>query len=208
VSDFTLPPRSTLIVGMTGSGKTTFGIRYLLNAPGIACRFIFDDTGQMAARLKISHAGIASELEAAIQTRWVVFNPHRMFPGDAKRAFGFFCDWAFQVSRRGRGRKIFFADEIWRWQDRDNIPRDLAVLSQMGRAENIELVTATQQPSLVNASITGSATELVCFRLQESVELLKVKRLGANETEVSLLPRGQFISYNRLTGDSVRGGVF
>jgi len=207
MSDYTLPPRSTLIVGMTGSGKTTFGIRYFLNANPV-CRFIFDDTGQMAARLRRTHASTANELEAALQTRWVVFNPHRMFPGDTKSAFLFFCDWAFKTSCRGRGHKIFFADEIWQWQDRDSVPNEFAKISQMGRAENLELVTLTQRPQKVNDSITGSATELVCFKLTESVQLRKISQLGADSTAVSQLPLHHFISYNCVTGGCVTGRVF
>jgi hypothetical protein len=207
MSDYTLPPRSTVIVGMTGSGKTTFGIRYLLNANPV-CRFIFDDTGQMAARLRRPHASTANELEAALATRWVIYNPHRMFPGDTKRAFLFFCDWAFKVSMRGRGHKIFFADEIWRWQDRDAIPMELAKISQMGRVENLELVTLTQRPQKVNDSITGSATELVCFKLTESVQLRKISELGADAAAVSQLPLGKYFSHDCVHGGFVTGRVF
>ena len=77
MSDYTLPPCSTLVVGMTGSGKTTFALRYLLNVSA-ACRFVFDDLGQVAARLRIPHASTSAELEAALSMRWVVFNPHLM----------------------------------------------------------------------------------------------------------------------------------
>ena len=207
MSDFTLPPHSTAAVGMTGSGKTTFGIRYLLNVNPV-CRFIFDDTGQMAARLRVPHAATANELEAALATRWVIYNPHRMFPGDVRRAFLYFSDWAFKASCRCRGHKIFFADEIWRFQDRDQIPKELAMIAQMGRVEGIELFTLTQRPQKVNDSILGSATELVCFRLTESVQLRKVADLGADGGAVSRLPLGQFISYNLIAGSSVTGQVF
>jgi hypothetical protein len=72
------------------------------------------------------HASTAAELEAAPGTRWVCFNPHRMFPGDAAAAFRFFCDWAFNASRRGPGKKVFLADEVWRWCSPQAIPRELA----------------------------------------------------------------------------------
>jgi hypothetical protein len=141
---------------MTGSGKTTFAIRYLLNVPA-ACRFVFDDMGQVAARLKRPQAGTAAELESALGSKWVIFNPHRMFPGDVTAAFAFFCQWAFDASRRGPGKKVFVADEVWRFCSPQAIPRELAVIAQMGRAENLELVTATQLPHKVNASITGQS---------------------------------------------------
>lgn len=207
MSDYSLPPCSTLLVGMTGSGKTTFGLRYLLNVPA-ACRFIFDDMGQVAARLRLPHASTAAQLEAALASRWVVFNPHPMFPGDCKAAFRFFCKWAFDCSKRGPGKKVFFADEIWRWQTPQGIPLELAALAQMGRAENLELMTATQLPHQVNASITGQSTELVCFRLGEPLALARVRELGGDPGRVAELPMGEFISWNRLSGGQLAGRVF
>lgn len=208
MSDFSLPARSVLVVGKSSSGKNTFVYRYLLNVQGISCIFIFDDKGECLNRLKIPHAGTANQVEAALQTRWVNFNPHRMFPGRLKDACRWFCKWVFEASKRGRGRKIVFIDEIWRFQDRDDVPIELATLAQMGRSENIELVTATQHPHLVNSSITGNLAELVCFRLDESQDLSKVAKMGANPDEVKALPLGTFIGYNMNKPGTIRHKLF
>jgi hypothetical protein len=207
VADYTLPPANTLIVGMTGSGKTTFALRYLLNAP-VACRFIFDDLGRVATRLRIRPVYTAAELESALPTRWVDFNPHRMFPGDTKSAFRFFCQWSYDASRRGPGKKLLLVDEVWQWQDNNQLPRELALVAQTGREEHLELVCATQLPHKVNASITGQSTELVCFRLQEPLALARVGELGGDRGAVSALPMGSFVSYNRLSGGKLEWKVF
>lgn len=192
---------------MTGSGKTTFALRYLLNVP-CACRFIFDDLGRAATRLKLRPASTANELETALALRWVVFNPHRMFPGDVKAAFRFFCHWVYQASRRGEGKKVLLVDELWQFCTADAIPRELALVSQAGREENIELLTATQRPELVNASITGACTELVCFKLSEPDGLRCVGKLGATREEIAALPLGTFQAYNRMSGAALAGRVF
>ena len=192
---------------MTGSGKTTFALNYLLNAPA-ACRFVFDDLGRAAVRLRVRPAVTALELEQALATRWVIFNPHRMFPGDTKAAFRFFCQWIYDASRRGPGKKILLVDELWQFCSPTEIPRELSLVAQTGREENIELVTATQLPHKVNASITGQSTELVCFRLSEPLALARVAELGADRAVVASLPLGSFVSVNRLSGGSLAGRMF
>ncbi len=207
MSDHTLPPSGTVIVGMTGSGKSTFAYRLLLNAPA-ACRFLFDDLGRAASRLKLRPCCTASELESALASRWVIFNPHRMFPGQTKSAFRFFCQWVYDASKRGPGKKYFLVDEIWQWQDNHQIPRELALVVQTGREENLELLCATQLPHKVNASITGMSTELVCFRVDEDLALARVQELGADPDVVRTLPLGRFMSVNRLTRSKLDGRVF
>lgn len=207
MADYTLAPCSTLVVGMTGSGKSTFALNYLLNAPA-ACRFIFDDLGRAATRLGIRPVFTANECEAALQDRWVVFNPHQMFPGATADAFRWFCQWAYDCSRRGTGKKILLVDEVWQWCSPNQIPRELALVAQTGREEHLELLTATQLPHKVNASITGQSTELVCFRLTERLALDRAAELGADRDTVAALPLGTFVSWNRLTGATLTGQVF
>ena len=192
---------------MTGSGKTTFALAYLQNVAA-ACRFVFDDLGQCSARLKLPAAGTASELESALATRWVVFNPHRMFPGNIEGAFRFFCQWAYDASRRGPGKKVLLVDELWKFCSPNQIPKELAIVAQTGRVEDLELLTATQLPHKIHASITGQSTELVCFRLDEALALDKVEELGADRAAVQSLPLGSFVALNRLSRGRIVGKIF
>jgi len=137
-----------------------------------------------------------------------VFNPHRMFPGDTANAFRWFCKWAYDCARRGPGKKVLLVDEVWQWCSPNAIPRELALVAQTGREENLELLKATQLPHKVNASVTGQATELVSFRLTEPLALNRVAELGADRALVAGLPLGTFVSWNRLTGASLTGRRF
>ena len=61
---------------------------------------------------------------------------------------------------------------------------------------------------LVNASVTGSCTEMVCFKLNPPDGLRTVRKLGATPEVVAALPLGSFISYNRLSGGTLAGRMF
>lgn len=207
MGDYTLPPRNTLVVGMTGSGKTTFAIAYLLNVSA-CCRFLFDDYGRFARRLRITPARTLRECEEALATRWVVYNPHRMFPGKTGAGFRWFCEWAYEVSKRGPGHKVLCVDEVWQHQNGRTVPEELLLVATTGREEGIELLTCTQYPHWTNASLTGSATELVAFRLAEPDALEECRRLGLDKSEVSALPLGSFVSIDRVTGAKLYGKLF
>jgi hypothetical protein len=81
-------------------------------------------------------------------------------------------------------------------------------VAQTGRVENLELLTATQLPHKIHASITGQSTELICFRLDEPLALDKVGDLGADRAAVQSLPLGSFIAWNRISLARLAGKVF
>jgi len=205
--DFTLEPQNTLVVGMTGSGKTTFVNRLLLNSKP-ACRFIFDDLNRMWPRLKLKPCYTAKDCEDALPTRWVAFQPLRMFPGDTKAALRWFCHWVFNCAQRGPGEKMVCIPEVWRHCTEDSIPVELALIAQAGRELGTHLIVDTQRPEQVNPSITGASTELVCFKLISPESLRAVGKLGAEIPVVQALPVGTFKSYNRLSGGTLSGRVF
>ncbi len=223
MGNWRLPLHLTGIVGRSDFGKTTFAFRYIYNFPA-ACRFLFDDQGRDASRLEGWNIGIrpcftANELDAALATRWVVFNPTRMFPNDPlfKKAFNWFCGWVYDRSTTGPGKKFFLVNEIWRYQDRGEIPPNLAKIVQAGREEDIELVFCTQTPQDVNAAIMGQCTELVTFRVGETDDaeylhldpaLRKVQALGIDAASVLALPKGSFIALDKLGRSKLAGKVF
>lgn len=216
MSDFTLEPQNTLAVGMQRSGKTSFALRLLLNSNS-ACNFIFDEDSQCAGRLRLRPCHTLNECEAALAGRWVAFNPERMFPpapGDKSivapklRAFRWFCAWVYEVIQRGPGRKLVSLPEIWQFCTPDSIPPEFATLCQKGAKFGVHLILDTQRPELINESVVGASTELICFKLISPDALRTVERLGADRAAVAALPLGSFISYDRLRGGTLAGRVF
>ncbi len=206
--DYTNPLRITLVVGQGSCGKTTFAFRYLLNVMA-ACRFIFDDRGQAADRLKLRHVGTARDCELSLSTRWVCFNPHIMFPGaKLKDGFRWFCHWAFEASKRGPGRKILFVDELWQWCDAYRIPEELENVARTGRTENLELITATHSPGDYHKDLRRLVTEWVCFNMVEDRDLEYVRPYFPGVDKVQSLPRGHFIAYNRESNTELAGRLF
>lgn len=213
MADFTLQPQHTGIMGMTGSGKTTFVNRYLLN-DSPACRFIFDDLNRMAPRLKLAPSYSQPQLEKSLETRWSVFNPLRMFPGDTRTALRWWLKWVFHCATRGPGKKMVVIPEVWRHCNQDTIPPELALLAQAGRELHVELILDTQRPELLNGSLVGALTELVAFRLQGTEALRAFERMSqdsglvVSRQEIASLPLGSFIGFNRLSGARLGGRVF
>ncbi len=208
MSDYSNPLVLTLVFGQGSSGKTTFCFRYLLNAPGVACRFIFDDRGQAADRLKLKPANNLEQCEAAIASRWVCFNPIPMFGSKLPEALRWFCQWSFAVSRRGPGRKILYVDELWQWVDAHTLPDELADVVRTGRTEGLELLTATHSPRDYHRDIRRMVTEWVCFNCVEPADLDAVRPYFAGVDRCSSLPLGHFLAYSREHGTELAGQVF
>jgi DNA helicase HerA-like ATPase len=206
--DYSLPNCITLIFGKSSSGKTTLAFRYLLNVPA-ACRFIFDDRGQAAQRLKLKACGTARECELALPTRWVCFNPHIMFPGHKlPDAFRWFLHWVFEVCKRGPGKKVLFVDELWQWADQRSMPEQLENVVRTGRTEGLELLSATHCPREYHCLIRSQCTEFIAFNTVEPAELDAIRPYWIGVERASALPRGHFLAYNRESGAELAGRLF
>ncbi len=214
--DYSLSPCVTLVFGRPGSGKTSFCFRYLANAAAeqpanatpTACTFIFDWKLEAATRLGITPCGTVAQCEAAIQTRWVVFNPGPMFQERQQAAFRWFLAWMFDVCKRGPGKKILYVDELWNFADAMSLPAELEKVVRIGRVENLELLTSTQFPRDYHRSIRAAVTEWVCFSTDEPGDLDAVRPYFRGVDRVAGLPRGSFIAYNRDSRAELAGKLF
>lgn len=205
--DYSNPPSITVIFGKSGSCKTSFAFAYLLNVRGVACRFIFDDRGQAAKRLRLKPCGTLEECNAALATRWVCFNPHARYPGERlPEAFRWFCDWAFQVSVGRPGRKILLVDEIWQWSNsRKPVPPELENVIRTGRTEGLELLTATHSPREYHELIRSQATEFVAFNTIEPKQLESIEPYWTDVGAAAKLSVGEFLAFNRESGATLAG---
>lgn len=79
--DFGARRACTLVAGVSGSGKTTFCLRYLVHDRSLGLRLVWDADGQLASRLGLPAATTAQELSMAVEDGWVVYDPNVMFPG-------------------------------------------------------------------------------------------------------------------------------
>jgi hypothetical protein len=195
--DYTNPLRVTLTFGQGSSGKTSFLIRYLINTP-FACAFIFDQNGQLSHRLGKKHVGTAAECEAALATRWVCFNPYRMFDADkVDDAFDYFCEWAFAVSQRGTGRKILVADDSWEFSAARMLRKPLAQVVKIGRFYHLEFFGATHRPQEYNIGVRSLVTEWVAFNTTEPRDIEAVQDYFPGVVAATTLPKFEFIAFNR-----------
>lgn len=222
--DYSLPPCVTLVFGRSGTGKTTFAFLYLVNAlteqplngNPAACVFIFDWKLEASQRLGVPSVGTVAQCEAALAGRIVCFNPHVMFqPEEGKapaedRALRWFAAWAFEVSRRGPGKKILYVDELRQFVKSHSaqLPPEIERVTRQGRSENLELLSSTQYPKDYARTIRESVTEWVCFNINDPDEIDSVRPYFPGVEAVADLKLGEFISCNRESGAEMRGKLF
>lgn len=198
----------TLVAGSSGTGKTTFALRYLVNDRRLAWRALWDADGQLASRLGLPAAGTAEDLAASIEDGWTIYDPNVMFPGRHLEAFSWFCGWVWQTAATVPGPKTLLVDEVWRYCSNVSIPQSLSECIQTGRVRQLSCMFATQRPNRLNEAITNEVTECVTFRLQGTNALARVQELGVPASQVAGLAPGQWISVGCQTGKRASGRLW
>lgn len=202
----------TVNCGMSRSGKTTLGIRYLLNAP-ISYTFIFDpdsgennpQVGEYAGRLKLAPASDLCGLAEALCTGRVAYDPWQMFPGRVEEAFDWFCQWAFDMAGKLPGDKVLVVDEVWKYCSPNAIPFNLARVVKEGAKRRLRTLLNAQEPQRINGRVIAEMSELICFRLQFPKALDFAEDYGFSRAEVSALQPLQFVARNLDSDSTLRG---
>lgn len=206
-----------VVSGCSGSGKSTVANLILINCD-FSVRFVFDPSGEYAARFQRRPCQTAAELNASIATGWVIFDPTLIFPGSdiagteaSQLAFEKFCEFAWLKSRDLPAQKILLADEIWKFCSPNKMPIPLMAIVQNGRKNGLGLLATTQKPNRMNETIIGESTEFISFRL-EGRNLLKsveenMETFPARELPALLLvdkQRAHCLAQNRRSGCVLR----
>jgi len=196
----------TIVAGLSGTGKSTFALRYLVNAP-LDVRFIFDPEGEYSARLQLPGAATPYDLALALCRGWVLFDPHTLFAGRLEEAFAFFCEFAYAKSEQIPGRKVLVVDEAWKYVTVHKQPEELALCVQSGRKRGLECMFNTQVPNKLVSAIRNECSELVCFRLADDLCLELPRSRGMDAEEIGALPDLAFVARNLDTGGELRGKI-
>ncbi len=193
------------IFGGSGTGKTTFALGLITRA-NYRARFIFDPEGEFAARLKSYPARNPVQMTEQLASGWCIFDPSDMFPDDSEAAVAFFAAFAFEVSCKLRGKKLFVVDELQMYVTGHAIPRPLMKLVQTGRRRELDSLFIGQAPNLLHNSIRAQLTEAVCFRLTDPRAHEWPLSVGMNPEELAHLPDFAYVARNLRTGKETRGG--
>lgn len=199
----------TCIFGAGESGKTTFALRYLLNAKNVSCRFVFDPDGEFSARLKLTPASSPYAMEVATRAGWLLFDPSELYGGDTEAALAAFCEIALSLSAALPGRKLFVVDEVWRHCSPRSVPPELLAVVKTGRKVSLQSVFITQEPRELNETLLAEGTEFVCFKLQGLNSLGRLADYGMPQQEaLPNLSKGAFVAWNKNSGGVRVGKLF
>ncbi len=200
--------RVTLVQGLSRTGKTTLCLRYMVSDRKLSTRFVFDPLGVMASTCGLFAAETEEELVCAAEEGFCFFDSSHLFPGQREAGFAWFAEKTYELSKKLKGRKLLFVDEVWKHCSPHSIPLPLAEWVQDGAKWGCECLFATQTPTKLNGAITGQLTEAVSFRLQERNALEYAEGLGFDAQELKALQMGKFIALNLFSGGVPRGKVF
>jgi len=201
-------PRCTFVIGASGTGKTTFALRYLVADRRLKCRFLFDPEEEFTQRLNLPSAESEPELRCALHDGFVIYDPSVMFGEAWEDACEWYCGWVFDAASTIPGEKVLYIPEVWRYMSPNKIPKKLSTCIRMGRKRGLHCMFDTQEPNRVNPTLTNQVTELVSFQLGEPNALERVKDMGIDPSEVQRLPPGSFVALNRRTRGLLRGKIF
>lgn len=188
------------VFGGSGTGKTTYALKYVANSKS-RCAFLFDAEGEFADRMRLRPAKTPAELDAAIRSGWVCYDPHTMFEGDLERGLLFFSRLSMEASKRLPGRKLFVVDELGWYCSGANVPFELKKLVQSGRRFGLDGVFIGQQPNELHNTIRCQLTEVVCFQLTDATALEFPRKFGFDIEAVRALRPFHFIARNNRGGE-------
>jgi len=174
------------VFGGSGSGKTTFATRFLERARA-RVRFIFDPDAEFSRRLNVPLCRTGREIDAAVSSGWVCWEPHVLFPGNLEAALPWFASVALAYGRKLPGRKFFVVDELGRYLTTAAVPLELKILVQTGRRFGVDGVFIAQQPNELHNSVRCQLSEVVCFQLTDETALEFPARFGFDPAAIRAL---------------------
>ena len=206
LNDLNYKARRALVLGTTGTGKTTLVYRLAHSHPA-DCVFVYDwQGGEFATRLGARKLASRDEVLSAIDEgeRIVAYDAESGEEDASGEGFEWFCDTAFETSGVMPGRKLFIVDECQDLIDPYNVPDGLQRILSRGRRRLMDTCLAGRSANALHTVGRDQVSELYCFRCIDENSLKYPKSIGLDPEEVKSLPDTHFFYRDLRTGDKKR----
>ena len=207
VQVFSHPSLKVVLAGASGTGKTTL-FEKLLRRHKARLKFVFDHQGEFFQRFGVPACKTAEDLCAAVAAGgWVIYDPCEMYPGDTEQAFLFFCDFAFEISKTVKGKKLFACDELQMLVTPSNAPIELRAILQTGRRYQLDFYAITNALNAIHNSIRNQITEIYSFQQTDKNAIAYLQENGFDENKIRNLQGFDYLWRNLRTGENNFGGA-
>lgn len=197
--------RHLCIVGRSGTGKTTCGIRYLL--PSHHDRIVVaDHEGEFAVRLGVPLNQSWEEFYDALERQRVTcLDITEVSPGDTAGAFDRMSETVLDLCKtvfEPKGMEtLLVIDEVQKYTTAHTVPPNFLSALETGRKWNLDTLSLSQRPNGINTALREQFTEIFFFRMTERRSHEFGEYYGLTAEEQSGLDDGEFIYLNMRTGE-------
>lgn len=200
-----------LTCGRSGTGKTTYILRYLLASHHDRV-FIFDHQAEFIERLHLIPCYELDDIAKRARTeRIIAFDYSKNYYGEMEETFDLFCDKVFFLCKdhleSQNIESVFVCDELSKVTTVSDCPKPLKNIVQTGRRYNLDTALMSQQPNRIHNEVREQVTELVLFNLKDENSLKFVKKMGFDEQPVMALPDLHYIWFNTKSGETRKSEI-
>jgi hypothetical protein len=203
-------PTKIVVTGQSGSGKTTYVMRYLKNSPYHHV-VVFDHKLEFFERENIQPEFNRENLVEHVVAgkRVISYSPLDDFPGNSQSGFEFICEWSYEIARASDKRFLFVCDEFNRFTDSNSVGWEFTQLIEDGRLWGLDFIGTAHGGNQIHNRIRSQFTEVVAFHTEDKTPLAFLEEYGFDVDEVrGLAIPGEFITKDCVKTKFVRGRLF
>lgn len=208
INDHKYQARRVLVLGTTGTGKTTLATRLIYSHPAPLVLVYDWQGGEFAERLGAKLAHSRHELAAAIKSgdRICCYAGagDQATPEEVATDFDWFCSMAFELAGETPGRKLIVIDECQDLIDPWNLPPALGSLLSKGRRRLVDTCMIGSAANALQSTARNQVTELYCFRSVDENALKYPGSLGIDTDTIRDLPNTHLVYRDNVSGDQKR----
>lgn len=207
-------PTKILITGKSGSGKSTYQLRYVRHSD-YDRYFIFDHKMEFQKRLGVIPCLTIEECVEKVKKgeRYISWHHSHEYPGDMQSGFEFYCEWVYEVAKALRedgSKSIFVCDEVNRFTGTSagSMGWSFTQLIEDGRLQGLDFIGTSHAANQINNRLRMQLSEVVALRCKDRIPLEFLEQCGFDPEEVKRLPIGAFIALDCDSDTFTRGRLF